>query len=32
LQGNVLIKKMMFSGQICCQQGMTLKVSKSTQG
>lgn len=21
----------MFSGQICCQQGMTLKVSKSTQ-
>lgn len=31
LQGNVLIKKLMFSGQLCCQQGMTLTVSKSIQ-
>lgn len=32
LQGNVLIKKLMFSGQPCCQQSMTLNGLKMHSG
>ena len=32
LQGNVLIKKLMFSGQLCCQQSTTLNGLKMHSG